>query len=187
MSVVRRSSTTMVSQPGTACFGLQLRRASSSASTERRWWTSRPGPTCRPRRSTTTSAGRWNCSITAARWELARLAPGDTSMVWAAPDVVRAFLSPEFRSTRRLLAEIHVAAARHPEVAALLAEWHTENGGQVGLDVRNGRRRSGQDVLRPPPGSLPDGVTLRAAGSPDVTGAVRRDARHRSLSMRSKS
>lgn len=70
--------------------------------------------------------GKVELLVAAARWELTGLAPRDTSMAWAAPDVVRAFLSPEFRSTRRLLAEIHVAAARHPEVAALLDEWHAE-------------------------------------------------------------
>ena len=68
--------------------------------------------------------GKVELLVAAARWELARLAPRDTMA--SAVDVVGAFLSPEFFSTRRLLAEIHVAAARYPEVAALLAEWHGE-------------------------------------------------------------
>ena len=70
--------------------------------------------------------GKVELLVAAARWELARLAPRNPSVVTAAPDVVRAFLSAEFLTTRRLLAEIHVAAARYPEVAALLAEWHAE-------------------------------------------------------------
>lgn len=47
----------------------------------------------------------------------------------AAHDVVDAFLSPSFRSSRRLILELHVAGARHPELAAHLADWHREFAG----------------------------------------------------------
>jgi AcrR family transcriptional regulator len=41
-------------------------------------------------------------------------------------DVAVAFLRPELAPTRRLLLELHMAAARHPELAEHLAEWHKE-------------------------------------------------------------
>lgn len=55
----------------------------------------------------------------------ASMAPaGDPAQ--AAHDVVAAFLAPSFRPSRRLILELHLAGARHPEVAARLAEWHRE-------------------------------------------------------------
>jgi AcrR family transcriptional regulator len=63
--------------------------------------------------------------IAAGRWALSRI-----PLVDAPPDpaiVVRAFLSPAFADTRRLLVELHLAAARHPDLAALLATWHDDN------------------------------------------------------------
>lgn len=44
----------------------------------------------------------------------------------AAHDVVAAFLHPSFRESRRLILELHLAGARHPELAGHLAEWHRE-------------------------------------------------------------
>jgi AcrR family transcriptional regulator len=41
-------------------------------------------------------------------------------------DVIRYFTSDELRDTRRLVVELHSAATRHPDVADLLAEWHSD-------------------------------------------------------------
>jgi AcrR family transcriptional regulator len=38
--------------------------------------------------------------------------------------VAAAYLQPELRQTRRLLAELHLAAGRDPRLAQLLASWH---------------------------------------------------------------
>jgi AcrR family transcriptional regulator len=42
----------------------------------------------------------------------------------AAPALASAYLRPEMRSTRRLLAELHLASGRDERLASLLAEWH---------------------------------------------------------------
>ena len=55
----------------------------------------------------------------------ASMAPaGDTAE--AAHAVVEEFLRPSFRPTRRLILELHLAGARHPELAERLAVWHGE-------------------------------------------------------------
>src|SRR5581483_1716912 len=41
-------------------------------------------------------------------------------------DIAVAFMRPAMTNTRRLLLELHLASSRHPELAAHLAEWHTE-------------------------------------------------------------
>lgn len=42
----------------------------------------------------------------------------------AAPELASAYLRPEMRATRRLLAELHLASARDERLASLLADWH---------------------------------------------------------------
>jgi AcrR family transcriptional regulator len=69
---------------------------------------------------------------TAGRLAIDRLAStvaatGDPAR--AAHDVVAAFLAPSFRESRRLVLELHVAGARHPEMARHLADWHREFAG----------------------------------------------------------
>ena len=49
---------------------------------------------------------------------------GDTAE--AARSVVEEFLRPSFGPTRRLILELHLAGARHPELAERLAAWHGE-------------------------------------------------------------
>lgn len=44
--------------------------------------------------------------------------------VQRAPAIASAYLEPEMRSTRRLIAEIHLASARDERLAKLLADWH---------------------------------------------------------------
>lgn len=44
----------------------------------------------------------------------------------SAHDAAAAFLHPSFRAGRRLILELHMAGARHPELAAHLADWHRE-------------------------------------------------------------
>ena len=41
-----------------------------------------------------------------------------------APALASAYLRPEMRATRRLLAELHLASGRDERLAALLAAWH---------------------------------------------------------------
>ncbi len=42
-------------------------------------------------------------------------------------EIARHWLQPEFAANRILVAELHCAAIRQPEVAALLADWQREN------------------------------------------------------------
>ena len=46
-----------------------------------------------------------------------------------AHDVAAAFLRPTFRTSRRLILELHLAGARHPELAEHLEDWHREFAG----------------------------------------------------------
>ncbi len=43
-------------------------------------------------------------------------------------EIARRWLQPEFAATRILVAELHCAAIRQPEVAELLVHWQRENG-----------------------------------------------------------
>lgn len=49
--------------------------------------------------------------------------PNDAG-VDAARLIAAAYLRPELRQTRRLLAELHVASGRDPRLAELLSSWH---------------------------------------------------------------
>lgn len=44
----------------------------------------------------------------------------------AAHAVATAYLDPAFRESRRLILELHLAGARHPELAVHLGAWHRE-------------------------------------------------------------
>lgn len=46
-------------------------------------------------------------------------------------EIARRWLRPDFARTRILVAELHCAAIRQPEVAELLAVWQTENAGRL--------------------------------------------------------
>lgn len=70
----------------------------------------------------------------AALSELGRRAGGRPSPA----AVVETFLAPAFAANRRLLVELHTAAARNSDVAALLAEWQAEQ-------VAVWRPRAGRD------------------------------------------
>jgi AcrR family transcriptional regulator len=50
----------------------------------------------------------------------------DHDVVEFARRTARRFLAPDQEATRRLIAELHVAAQRHPDLADLLAVWHQE-------------------------------------------------------------
>lgn len=52
----------------------------------------------------------------------------------AALDIADAYLQPSFRDGRRLILELHLAGARHPELATHLAEWHREFAAMVATD-----------------------------------------------------
>jgi AcrR family transcriptional regulator len=55
----------------------------------------------------------------------ATIAPG-TDPARSVHDLVHAFLRPSLRPTRRLVLELHLAGARHPQLAEHLDEWHRE-------------------------------------------------------------
>jgi len=44
----------------------------------------------------------------------------------AVHDIAAAYLRPDMAPTRRLFLELHLAGARHPDLAEHLAEWHRE-------------------------------------------------------------
>jgi len=64
--------------------------------------------------------------VAAGRWALDRLPPGDPDRRTPAA-VVRSFLGDGFADSRRLMVELHLAGQRHPDVAALLADWHADH------------------------------------------------------------
>ena len=70
--------------------------------------------------------GKEELLVEAGRWSLDRLSTVAPRPVDAG-SMVRAFLSVDFASTRRLLAELHLAGQRRPEVAELLATWHRDH------------------------------------------------------------
>jgi AcrR family transcriptional regulator len=69
--------------------------------------------------------GKVELMVAAGHAALDRLRPAGTPTRLSAPQVVRTFLADEFAATRRLLVELHLAGQRHPDVAGLLASWHT--------------------------------------------------------------
>lgn len=69
----------------------------------------------------------------------ARAAPSRDPRL-AAHEIAEAYLQPSFRDGRRLILELHLAGARHPELAAHLADWQREFAA-VGADDANGRAR----------------------------------------------
>jgi AcrR family transcriptional regulator len=73
--------------------------------------------------------GKTDLLVAAGRDALDRLRPPDAAGLRPG-DIARAFLAKDFASSRRLIVELHAAASRHPEVAALLATWHRENATQ---------------------------------------------------------
>lgn len=81
--------------------------------------------------------GREELLVAAGRAALAQLGRRGGGRPSAAT-VVATFLSPEFAATRRLLVELHTAAPRSPDVAALLTEWQAEQ-------ARAWRPRAGRD------------------------------------------
>jgi len=70
--------------------------------------------------------GKDELLVAAGRWALDRLRPEDGASL-SAPDVVSAFLAPSFADSRCLMIELHLAGRRHPEIAAMMAEWHADH------------------------------------------------------------
>lgn len=68
--------------------------------------------------------GKVELMVAAGRDALSRLGPTERGSRPTATQTVRAFMADEFAATRRLLAELHLASQRQPELAALLAGWH---------------------------------------------------------------
>lgn len=70
--------------------------------------------------------GKADLLIEAARRSLDR-AFADLSPTAPTPvDIARRWLSDDFAPTRRLLADLHVAAGRNDDLSALLADWHLD-------------------------------------------------------------
>ena len=82
--------------------------------------------------------GKVELMVAAGRAALSRLGPTERGSRPTAVQTVRAFMVDEFATTRRLLAELHLAGQRQPELAALLADWHT-------APAILGRPKSGRD------------------------------------------
>jgi len=59
----------------------------------------------------------------------------DRDVVAFARRTVQQFLSPEHEGTRRLIAELHVAARRHSDLADLLAVWHDERATELAARI----------------------------------------------------
>lgn len=68
--------------------------------------------------------GKVELMVAAGQYGLSRLGPTERSALPTAIQTVRVFMANEFAVTRRLLAELHLASQRRPELAALLADWH---------------------------------------------------------------
>lgn len=64
--------------------------------------------------------------IQAARQSLDHTLADAATTRWSPRDTARRWLMDDFASTRRLLLELHMAAGRETDVAALLTDWHLE-------------------------------------------------------------
>ncbi len=71
--------------------------------------------------------------IHAARCSLDTLGAATTT-ARSPHDLTRLWLSDDFAPTRRLLLELHLAAGRETDVAALLTDWHVERARSWELD-----------------------------------------------------
>jgi AcrR family transcriptional regulator len=65
--------------------------------------------------------------VAASRRELERVRWNNTSSDRLADATVDQWLNPANATMLALMVELHVAAARHPDVAALLHSWHLDN------------------------------------------------------------
>ena len=83
--------------------------------------------------------GKIELMVAAGRDALSRLGPAERGSRPTASQTVRAFMADEFATTRRLLAELHLAGQRQPELGALLADWHVAQAG--GWRPKAGRDR----------------------------------------------
>lgn len=61
--------------------------------------------------------------VEASKRELAKISSGELVKSSSLRELVRRWLEPDFSASRILVAEIHCAAIRQPEVAQLLGEW----------------------------------------------------------------
>ncbi len=67
--------------------------------------------------------GKVELMVAAGQAALSQLGPRRGGARPTARDTVRVFLTDEFATTRMLLAELHLASLRQPELAALIADW----------------------------------------------------------------
>ena len=56
------------------------------------------------------------------------------------PGIAAAYLRPEMRENRRLLAELHLASARDARIAGLLAQWHRDEADALFARLGAGQR-----------------------------------------------
>jgi AcrR family transcriptional regulator len=75
------------------------------------------------------AAGRRALDALAASLSPAQAGPA------AVHEIALAYLRPDHAGTRRLFLELHLAGARHPDLAAHLADWHREFARAVGDSV----------------------------------------------------
>jgi AcrR family transcriptional regulator len=70
--------------------------------------------------------GKADLLIRAARHSLDGMLDSDPTTDWDPWGTARRWLDDDFAQTRRLLLELHLAAGRDTDLAALLADWHLE-------------------------------------------------------------
>lgn len=72
-------------------------------------------------------AGKAALLVEASQHELRKLSPARLPRAAGMREIARHWLRPDFADTRVLLAELHCAAIRQPEVADLLRNWQRDN------------------------------------------------------------
>lgn len=73
--------------------------------------------------------------VAASRRELERVRSNNTAIGRVVQATVDQWLNPANTAMLTLIVELHMAATRHPDVAALLHDWHLDNAAvQAGLD-----------------------------------------------------
>ena len=68
-------------------------------------------------------SGKAALLVEASQHELDKISSGEFHETVALRQLARRWLQPDFARSRSLVAEVHCAAIRHPDVAELLAAW----------------------------------------------------------------
>lgn len=89
-------------------------------------------------------SGKADLLVEACQRELNTISSGRLREVDGLRELARAWIQPEFQRSRIIVAEIHCAAIRHPEVAELLGAWQEVTAGALenlaGLDTAQAKQ-----------------------------------------------